>query len=313
VALAAIRRLVDRLKPNVLHGHGAKGGAYARLMPRRKDCIALYTPHGGSLHYKWTTPAGALYLGLEQMLRVRSDGLLFESRFGARAYAHKMGEPLCPTLIVHNGLSDGDFAALDTGQFVYDAVFVGELRRLKGVATLIAAVAILAAERPFKLAIAGAGPDEAEFRSKVKASGLDKHVDFLGYRPAREVFPLGRMVVVPSLAESFPYVVLEAMASGRPIVATKVGGIPEMFGQFSGSLVPPGDAGALADMMRRMMDSPAFARQRSAALQKRARALFAADQMAGDILRFYAELSGHPTRRTEPPVETAAPQEPTPV
>jgi glycosyltransferase involved in cell wall biosynthesis len=64
--------------------------------------------------------------------------------------------------------------------------------------------------------------------------------------PAREAFATARMIVVPSRAESMPYVVLEAIAAGMPIIATDVGGIPEILGPALGALVPPGDAAALA-------------------------------------------------------------------
>src|SRR5207248_2467359 len=56
-AFTAIRRHVLRLQPHVIHGHGSKGGAFARLMSREPDQVAIYTPHGGSLHYTWSHPA----------------------------------------------------------------------------------------------------------------------------------------------------------------------------------------------------------------------------------------------------------------
>src|SRR5262249_1178512 len=70
---------------DVLHGHGAKGGAYARLV-RPSHAIRAYTPHGGSLHYRWSTPAGLLYLTAECVLKRRTDLFLFESRYGRDAF-----------------------------------------------------------------------------------------------------------------------------------------------------------------------------------------------------------------------------------
>ena len=288
-AFFAIRRQVEILAPHVLHGHGAKGGAYARMMPRAPGRVALYTPHGGALHYKWTQPSGAFFLSVERLLRPRSDGLLFESQFSAQAYARKIGVPSCPTLVVPNGLGENDFAPLSEEEPIYDAVFVGELRKLKGVATLIEAAARLAAERPFRLGIAGAGPDEAVFRAQVVEKGITRQVDFLGHRPARTVFAQGRMIVVPSLAESFPYIVLEAVACGRLVIATRTGGIPEIFGPHSDALVPPGDVSALAEAIRHGLDNPAMAKARCVALQNRARDLFSVRRMARDVNCFYGE------------------------
>src|SRR6266550_4079284 len=290
-AFAAIRRHVLRLQPHVLHGHGSKGGAFARLMSQETNRIAIYTPHGGALHYSWHRPPGALYLALERFLRRRSDGLAFESEFGARAYQKKLGAPCCPSIVVPNGLHDADFAPLEEHAMPYDAAFIGELRKIKGVGTLIEAVAKIASKRPFKLAIAGTGRDETVFRAQVAAHGLENNVDFLGYKEAREVFSLTRMVIVPSHAESFPYVVLEAIAAGRPVVATDIGGIPEIFGPHRGTLVRAADADALAIAMRNISEKPASAIALSAELRERVRRIYSSAAMARQITAFYAEAA----------------------
>jgi glycosyltransferase involved in cell wall biosynthesis len=74
--------------------------------------------------------------------------------------------------------------------------------------------------------------------------------------PAREAFASARMIVVPSRAESMPYVVLEAIAAGMPVIATDVGGIPEIFGPDAGALVAPGDAAALAGAIEAALADP---------------------------------------------------------
>jgi glycosyltransferase involved in cell wall biosynthesis len=287
VALAKIHRHVRPIAPDVIHGHGAKGGAYARLLPRVTGRVVLYTPHGGTLHYNWRNPTGALFLGLEHLLMARTDGIIFESQYGQRVYAVKVGLARCPTRVVFNGLSQSDFAPLEAAKPIYDAVFVGELRTLKGISTLIEAGSAIARDREFRLAIAGTGPEEKKFRAEVAAHGLDRQVDFLGHRAARDVFAMGRTIVVPSLAESFPYIVLEGMAAGRPVIATNVGGIPEIFGPHANALVPAGDAKALARAIRDTLDQPKLA----TALQERAKKLFSAARMAHDVTRFYGDLS----------------------
>jgi glycosyltransferase involved in cell wall biosynthesis len=296
-ALRRIRAHVAALVPDILHGHGAKGGAYARLVPAMTGRVAVYTPHGGSLHYSRFHPAGAIFLGLEQYLRERGDGLLFESQFAADVYAQKIGTGNCPARVVLNGLRDVDFVSLDDSEPVYDAVFVGELRKLKGVAVLIEACALLNAERPFRLGIAGTGPNEAMFRALVAAKGLTERVEFLGHAHAQGVFRQGRMVVIPSLAESFPYVALEAMACGRPVVATNVGGIPEIFGPHVDALVPAGDPSALAGAMRDTRDCRTLAKSQAIALLRRARSEFSAARMAAEITDFYSELKTLSLRR----------------
>ena len=86
-------------------------------------------------------------------------------------------------------------------------------------------------------------------------AGLTGMVEFLPPMPARRAFALARRVVVPSRAESLPYLVLEAAAAGMPVIATRVGGIPEILGD-SGRMVPPGDAAVLAREMRDSLGQP---------------------------------------------------------
>lgn len=290
VTMAKISRRAAQLSPDIVHGHGAKGGAYARLLPRAEGRAVLYTPHGGSLHYSWKSPAGLLFLGLESLLKSRTDGILFESQYGQTAYARKIGRAACPEQVVPNGLGKADFAPLPAEGMEYDAAFVGELRCLKGVATLIEAVAQIARDRPFRLAIAGTGPDEERFRALAKERGIADRIDFLGHKPAREVFARAHTVVVPSHAESFPYIVLEAIASGRNVVATKAGGIPEMFGPDAGRLVPPGDVLALEQAIRETLIPSNLLERRRGFLRERAMTLYSAPRMARDIVRFYAEV-----------------------
>jgi glycosyltransferase involved in cell wall biosynthesis len=142
-ALLHVRARAREIGAQVIHGHGAKGGVYARLaqVPR---AVRVYTPHGGSLHYTWRSPAGILYLRTERALTRRTDLFLFESKYGRDAFLAKVGEPAALTRVVHNGVTAEEFEAVSTEDEATDLVFVGELRALKGVDLLIEAVAILA-------------------------------------------------------------------------------------------------------------------------------------------------------------------------
>ena len=80
-AIAHVTQRAAQVGADVVHGHGAKGGAYARLA-RVGRAIRVYTPHGGSLHYRWSSPTGFLYLALERALMRRTDLFLFESDYG---------------------------------------------------------------------------------------------------------------------------------------------------------------------------------------------------------------------------------------
>ena len=302
----AVRHVSQRAKAvaaNVIHGHGAKGGAYARLgvtpSPTSRKIIRVYTPHGGSLHFHWGSPTGLIYLNAERALMSRTDLFLFESAYGRDVFkakiSNKIGEPPNLVRVVHNGVTDDEFQPIVVSQGASDLLFIGELRLLKGVDVLIAAIKQLAQEgrrvdgRKVTATIVGDGPDRAQFEREVGKHGLGERVQFAGAKPARQAFTLGRLLIVPSRAESLPYIVLEAAAAGVPMIATQVGGIPEIFGPDAGALVAPGDPAALAQAISQAMQDRGARHSASLRLKTRLRALFSADAMTDAILAAYRE------------------------
>lgn len=290
--LAAVRHVTRRaadVAADVVHGHGAKGGAYARLA-RADRAIRVYTPHGGSLHYEWASPIGFLYLTLERILLRRTDLILFESAYGRDTFAAKIGSPRAAVRVVHNGVAEAEFAPVETVPRATDLVFIGELRRLKGVDVLIDALAALAAQgRPITATIVGEGAERSSYEARTAALGLAERVRFAGALPARPALGLGRIVVIPSRAESLPYIVLEAGAAGRPLITTSVGGIPEIFGPDADRLVKPGDPAALARAIVDGMDRPAAQIELATRLQARIREHFSVEAMSDAILAGYAD------------------------
>ncbi|MBT0585662.1 glycosyltransferase [Alteromonas oceanisediminis] len=127
-------------------------------------------------------------------------------------------------------------------------LFVGSLIKAKGIFELIEAFSQLAA--PCHLSIVGAGDDEHALRKCIEQTGVSSKVTLLGSQPLVEVARLMResdVLVLPSYREGLPNVVLEALASGTPVVATRVGGIPEVINERCGVLVEPESAQSLAD------------------------------------------------------------------
>jgi glycosyltransferase involved in cell wall biosynthesis len=286
-AVAHVSHRVANARPDVVHGHGAKGGAYARIAGRR-GAVRAYTPHGGSLHYTRDTPSGFVYLSLERALMHRTDLFLFESAYSREVFRRKVEDPGSRARVVYNGVAPGEFAPVESDARAADIVFVGELRLLKGVDVLIYAIARLKREgRNMSAVIVGDGPDRAMFEAMVRSEALDDAVQFVGAKPARSAFALGRVLIVPSRAESLPYVVLEAAAAGMPMVATKVGGIPEIFGPDADALVPPGDAAALARAIDRAVSGHTAEDAIVARLQGRLRTSFSTEAMTDAILAAY--------------------------
>jgi glycosyltransferase involved in cell wall biosynthesis len=115
-------------------------------------------------------------------------------------------------------------------------------------------------------------------------------VRLLGVVPAREAFRHGRIAVVPSFAESLPYIVLEATAAGLPVIATRVGGIPEIFGPTADALIEPGSVPALRSAMQRFLDEPAAAAAEARARLDHVRRHFALEAMVDIIEALYRSL-----------------------
>lgn len=248
------RRLIKELQPNVVHGHGAKGGLYARLSAWRTDTHAVYTPHGGSLHYDWKTMSGKVFLTAERRLIPLTHQFLFESQFSADGFEEKIGDTRGRDKVVFNGLGSGEFAGgpVTLEDPTHDFAFVGEMRAIKGVDVLLEALCQIHHPdgRPLRVLMLGDGPMLDDYCDYAEKLGLAGEVTFVGRRPVREAFAATNTIVVPSRAESLPYIVIESIAAGKQVVATDVGGIGEIFGPTRDALVPADDVDALAQAMR---------------------------------------------------------------
>ena len=138
-------------------------------------------------------------------------------------------------------------------------VFAGRLGPQKAVGVLLEALRRIS---DVTLVIAGDGPERPTLERRVAELGLDARVRFLGSVPRETVLRLFRASdasVLPSAWENFPHTVVEALAVGCPVIATAVGGVPEVVGDGeNGLLVPPGDAAALADAIERFFGDPSL-------------------------------------------------------
>jgi glycosyltransferase involved in cell wall biosynthesis len=266
-AMARFVAWLGRVRPDVVHGHGSKGGAYARLSGWRTfggGLIRAYTPHGGSFNYRIGSPLHRAYMLVEKALTPMTDVFLFESAYIAGSFDRYVGAASGVRRIVANGISEAEFAPVAASEDAADLLYVGELRAAKGIDTLLEAIALVGRSRGAvpRAVLVGSGPDEAMLTRQARRLGVARFVSFTGPMPVREAFKLGRVLVVPSRAESMPYVVLEAAGARVPMIATNVGGIPEIYGPFRDRLGPPDDAenlrkrivsalGASADRLRR--------------------------------------------------------------
>ena len=155
---------------DVIHGHGAKGGAYARLAMPGRRVVRAYTPHGGSLLLSHDNWSGRMYLTLERILLMRRALYLFESAYSGQIFREKIGKPNGIVRVIHNGVSKAEFEPVTCVPDATDLVFIGEFRPVKGIDILIDAIASLHhAGRPVTATLVGSGPDEAALKAQVRA------------------------------------------------------------------------------------------------------------------------------------------------
>jgi glycosyltransferase involved in cell wall biosynthesis len=292
MALSRIKTHLAAVKPDVLHGHGAKGGLFARFPSvfRKKPYITAYTPHGGSLNYFPGSMAHRVYMHIERFLERGTSLFLFESQFVCDRYREFVGPTNKTVQVFLNGLHAHEFQPIQHDADAADLMFIGELRYAKGIDLMLDAIASVKAKtgRVLSINIIGSGPDEAALSARADQLGIGATTRFLGAMPARKAFGLGKIMLVPSRFESMPYVVLEAAGCGQPMISTKVGGIPEIFGPDAASLIEAGDA---AEIERALIDTLGDGRatllERTARLRDRVMQDFSADKMTETVIAGY--------------------------
>lgn len=311
-ALRAVLAHLAGLAPDVIHCHGAKGGIYGRLigtwLGRRRPIARLYAPHGGSLHYDEKSIEGRFYFAVERAFERITDGLVHVSAYEAETYRRKVGAPRCRAQVIHNGLRDDEYVPVAPTADARDLLFLGMLRDLKGTDVFLEAIAALEKRhgRRASAHLVGQADDLARYQAMAKELGIAARVAFHAPKPTRDAFAMAHNLVVPSRAESMPYVVLEAIAGQMPIVATNVGGIPEIFGPRAGDLAPPGDAEALADSIETMLADPAAATRDAAARRNWLRPRFNITTMQREVERLYRKILASKQAAAVPDEQVAA-------
>ncbi len=297
-AIRALLRHLGALAPDVVHGHGSKGGVYGRLigtwLGRARPVARIYSPHGGSLHYDERSIEGRIYFTAERLLERVTDALVHVSAYEAETYRRKVGIPRREAFVIRNGLRPAEYVPVAPAHDARDLLFLGMMRDLKGIDVFLEALAQLGAVhgRPATAHVIGQAEehDLRRYQALAHTLGIADRVSFLPPRPARDAFAMARAVVVPSRAESMPYVVLEAIAAGLPIVATRVGGIPEIFGPRADELVAPGDPAALAQAIDSLLADPARAARDAAARREWLMPRFNIDLMEEQIGKLYETI-----------------------
>lgn len=254
----------------VLHAHDYKSAFYAWLASRRRRTPLVATLHG----QVDTSRSLRLYNRVELALLRRFDALVvvahaqIDSLRGAgveRARIHQVDNAISsPPAVGDVSLSLRIEFGLGQVEYVFGAV--ARLSPEKNLSMLLVAFAELVAGRPgLALVVAGDGPERAALEAQTHELGLGACVHFLGARADMErIYPLIDCLVLPSLSEGMPLVVLEAMARALPVVASAVGDVPRLLSHSAhGRLVPPGDPEALYQALKAAAAEPGRRDQRA--------------------------------------------------
>jgi len=307
-AIGRLRRLFRAWRPDVVHAHGLRAGAltavavaFARTAP---GSAQSRTPLVVTVHN--APPAGgvtgAIYRLLERIVARNADSVLcvsadLEDRMRA-AGARRVGHAVVPAALVSptGGVSaETRSAALraelgaEPGQAIVLAV--GRLAAQKGFGLLLDAAARWGDIRPAPLlVIAGQGPLAAGLQARAASLGLT--VRFAGHRgDVPSLLAAADVFVLPSVWEGQALILQEALRAGVPVVATRVGGNPELTGEDAAILVPPGDARRLAEAVRAVLGDPALAARLREAAAARARALPDEDAAVAAALAEYRHVA----------------------
>jgi glycosyltransferase involved in cell wall biosynthesis len=284
LAFGRVLRSLRRTRPDVVHTHlvhadfhGLPAGRLARAP------VLVSTKHGFN-----PFRGGRAFAFADRSVARLADVHVAISAGLARYLAESEGFDAASFVVVHYGIEAGPPAPAPPDE--PRLAVVGRLIPIKGHTVLLEAVARARREVPgLVLEVAGEGPLEQELRATAERLGLGDAVSFLGrVAPPGPVFERAAIVVVPSLGEGFGMVALEAMERGRAVIASDVGGLPEILDDGrTGLLVPPEDAESLTRAIVELARDPARTAALGAAGRERAVAEFAQERCTERIEALY--------------------------
>lgn len=295
-----LRRVVERRAPDVLQTHMVKSHFFARLsgLGKRLPWVAYH--HGYTTTdlkmraynqlNRWSLPAAARVVTVcgpfaEQLARTGVQREKIRVRHNSVVAPARPKEEEMAALRARLGLKDDEKVLLA----------VGRLSREKGHADLVRALARLRERQPetdFKLVILGEGPERTAVEEGARRLGLIERIVFAGHASdVRPFYALADALALPSHSEGSPNVLLEAMAAGVPVAATRVGGVPEIAAdEETALLVPAHDAGALAVALGRLLSDPQHARTLAERARVHVLKHFSPKAYARALVEIYREL-----------------------
>jgi glycosyltransferase involved in cell wall biosynthesis len=298
------RREFANLHPAIVHTHLFKAdvaGAALAGRRRRGRAVLVSTKHNQDRYLAGATLAAATWRTLARRAAKRADAVIAISRGVASFFRDTLGDAVGDMPVIPYGLpAPRAVAAEEAAAFrarcgvppgAALVLLAGRLDTQKDPVTAIRAMAEVVATREARLVLLGRGPLEAELRS-VAAATLGDNAVFAGFlADPGPAFEAADLVVLPSKWEGLGLVLVEAAQHGRAVVATDVGGIPEVVVDgTTGLLVPPGDAAAFGAAIARLLADDALRRRMGEAARAHAATRFSVERYAKDVDAVYGRL-----------------------
>jgi glycosyltransferase involved in cell wall biosynthesis len=303
-ALAGLYRLMRAWHPAIVHTHTAKAGVLGRIAARTAGVpTVVHTYHGHVLRGYFSPATTALFRWLETRLATTADALVAVSESVKQDLVALGIAPETRIRVIPVGLDLAHLAkGLPRGRLRAEAGIperaplvgmVGRLVPIKDVPTFLRAARIVGEAMPeARFALVGDGEERAALESLSRELGLDGKATFFGWRrdlPA--VYGDLDVVVNASRNEGTPVALIEALAAAKPVVATRVGGTPDVLGEGErGWLVPPGDPGSLARAVLETLEGSEAARGRALAGREYVLKRHSSDRLVRDVDALYRDL-----------------------
>lgn len=225
---------------DLVHGHGAKGGLYARLLGKLLGIKVIYTPHGGSMHQMHGKIMNKVYMYVEKFLYYLTDIIIFESEYSKNIYTDKIHKNNPEKMIVnYNGIEVKECVPKREYQVPIKLASFGLLRHLKGHDLAIKAVDLLI-KKGYEVVytIYGKGEEKKKLQYLIKSLSLHDYVKLYGFVDNIEPYVKEADIILhPSRFEALPYVPIEAMNLCRTVIVSDVGGLTEIVKHNENGLV----------------------------------------------------------------------------
>jgi glycosyltransferase involved in cell wall biosynthesis len=287
--------LIRHERPDIVHVNSSKAGVLGRLAAVLAGTpITVFTVHGWAFK-AYSGPAAALYRWADRLMaRATMVTICVTETERAAGLAARTCDA-ARTAVIPNAIDTGAVPRSQVTGEPPRIIMVGRLAWPKDPLTLVRALALLP-DQPFSALLVGDGPDRPVIEAEIRSLGLTSKVELTGARDdVADLLAGSDLFVLSSRSEGGPIAVLEAMAAGLPVVASDVGGIPELVEDaVTGLLVPAGDPGALAAALGRLLAEPRLRRELGTAGRRRARERFDVSAQRSAHLELYArELARH--------------------